>query len=100
YRIDVVGMESDDTQKALEVDLFTSGIPISPKEALLIFEDGYKIAGDNTEGGSGHGLHFVNNIVHLHGGHAGCKPKENGNIFYIVLPKVSRPNKIERRDRS
>ncbi|MBA7666538.1 Adaptive-response sensory-kinase SasA [subsurface metagenome] len=100
YRIDMVGMESDDTQKALEVDLFTTGIPISPKEALLIFEDGYKIAGDNTEGGSGHGLHFVNNIVHLHGGHAGCKPKENGNIFYIVLPKVSRPNKTERRDRS
>lgn len=100
YRVDMVGMESDDTQKALGVDLFTSGIPISPKEALLIFEDGYKIAGDNTEGGSGHGLHFVNNIVHLHGGHAGCKPKENGNIFYIVLPKVSRSNKTERRDRS
>ena len=100
YHIDVVGMESDDTQKALKVDLFTSGIPISPKEALLIFEDGYKIPGDNSKGGSGHGLHFVNNIVHLHGGHAGCKPKENGNIFYIVLPKVSRPNKTERRDRS
>jgi len=100
YRIDVVAMESDDTQKALEIDLFTSGIPISPKEALLIFEDGYKIPGDNNKGGSGHGLHFVNNIVQLHGGHAGCKPKENGNIFYIVLPKVSPPNKTERRDRS
>ena len=100
YHIDVVGMESDDTQKALKVDLFTSGIPISPKEVLLIFEDGYKIPGDNSKGGSGHGLHFVNNIVHLHGGHAGCRPKENGNIFYIVLPKVSPPNKTERRDRS
>ncbi|MBW2339260.1 MAG: HAMP domain-containing histidine kinase [Deltaproteobacteria bacterium] len=100
YRIDMIGMESDDTQKALEVDLFTTGIPISPKEALLIFEDGYKIAGDNTEGGSGHGLHFVNNIVHLHGGHAGCRPKENGNVFYIVLPKVPRPNKTEQRDKS
>ena len=100
YRIDVVAMESDDTQKALEIDLFTSGIPISPKEALLIFEDGYKIPGDNNKGGSGHGLHFVNNIVQLHGGHAGCKRKENGNIFYIVLPKISPPNKTERRDRS
>ena len=92
YRIDVVGMESNETQKALEVDLFTTGIPISPKQALLIFENGYKIPGDNNKGGSGHGLHFVNNIVQLHGGHAGCRPKENGNIFYIVLPRVPLPN--------
>jgi len=88
YNIEIVGQESYEIQNALKFSLFSTGKPISTKEALLIFEDGYKISEDNSKGGSGHGLHFIHNIVQLHGGYAGCKPIENGNDFYIILPKV------------
>jgi signal transduction histidine kinase len=89
YNVEVVGKESYDIRNALRFNLFSTGKPISPEEALLIFEDGYKVAEDNIKGGSGHGLYFVSNIVQLHGGYAGCKPRGNGNDFYIVLPRVS-----------
>ena len=94
YNVEVVGNESYDIRNALKFNLFSSGKPISMEEALLIFEDGYKVAGDSSKAGSGHGLYFVNNVVQLHGGYAGCKPRENGNDFYIVLPKVSAGDRL------
>lgn len=97
YRIDMVDMEADESShepdKALKLSLFNSGKPISPNEAELIFEDGYQISDGRSRGGSGHGLHFVHRIVQLHGGYVGCKPEENGNTFYIVVPKVSPTDK-------
>jgi signal transduction histidine kinase len=88
YAIETVGRDSEQIPNALKFSLFSSGQPISPKEALLIFEDGYKISKDSAKGGSGHGLHFVYNIVQLHGGYAGCRPRSNGNDFYVILPKI------------
>lgn len=87
YNIEMAGQE--EIRNALRFNLFSTGKPISTKESLLIFEDGYKVPEDNSKGGSGHGLYFINNIVQLQGGYAGCKPRENGNDFYIILPKVS-----------
>lgn len=87
YRIDLIGKESDDIQNAIKFTLFSTGKPITTKEALLIFEDGYKASSNNTEDGEGHGLYFVHNIVHIQGGFTGCRPRENGNDFYITLPK-------------
>ncbi len=89
YDIEVLDQESPEIRSALKFTLFNTGTPISQKEALLIFEDGYKRSEDHDIEGSGHGLHFVKHIVQLHEGYAGCTPKENGNEFYIVLPKVS-----------
>ena len=87
YNIETEGLESYEIRNALKFNLFSTGKPISTKEALLIFEDGYKIPEDNSKGGTGHGLHFIKNIVQLHGGHAGCNPRENGNDFYVILPR-------------
>ena len=87
YNIETVSQESYETPNALKFNLFSTGKPISTKEALLIFEDGYKIPEDNSKGGTGHGLHFIKNIAQLHGGHAGCNPRENGNDFYLILPR-------------
>ena len=95
YQFEVVDWESYEIRKALKISLFSSGKPIAPKDALLIFEDGYKITGDDQKGGSGHGLHFVKNIMELHGGRAGCKPRANGNEFYIVFPKTPGKNRPE-----
>jgi signal transduction histidine kinase len=88
YHAELVAMDSPEPRDALKVHLFNTGRPISPKDAVRIFEDGYKIADHQDKSGSGHGLHFVNNIVQLHGGYAGCTPEKNGNTFYIVLPRV------------
>jgi signal transduction histidine kinase len=87
YRIEIVEAESYEIHNGLKLTLFSTGEPISKKEAVLIFEDGYKIPKYTIRSGSGHGLHFVTNIVHLHGGHVGCEPQENGNDFYILLPR-------------
>ncbi len=87
YNIEIVSQESYETPNALKFNLFSTGKPISTKEALLIFEDGYKIPEDNSKGGTGHGLHFIKNIAQLHGGYAGCNPRENGNDFYVILPR-------------
>jgi signal transduction histidine kinase len=87
YGIEVLRQEPPETRSALKFTLFNTGTPISQKEALLIFEDGYKRPQDHDIEGSGHGLHFVKHIVQLHEGYAGCAPKKNGNEFYIVLPK-------------
>ena len=88
YQAELVAMESPEPRDALKVSLFNTGNAISPKDALLIFEDGYKIADHQDKSGSGHGLHFVKNIAQLHGGYAGCTPEKNGNTFYVVLPRV------------
>lgn len=87
YGIEVLSQEFPETRKALKFSLFNTGSPISPKEAHLIFEDFYKRPEDHDIKGSGHGLHFVKHIVQLHEGYVGCTPRENGNEFYIVLPK-------------
>jgi len=100
YNIEIVGQESYEIRNALKFSLFSTGKPISTKEAPLIFEDGYKGPEDNSKEGSGHGLYFINNIAQLHGGYAGCKPRENGNDFYIVLPKVSAKDRPGKKVRS
>ncbi len=87
YTIDIVDEELYEIQNGLKFTLFSTGEPITKKESVLIFEDGYRIPKYKIRSGSGHGLHFVTNIVHLHGGHVGCEPQENGNDFYILLPR-------------
>ncbi len=86
YTIDIADEELHEIQNGIKFTLFSTGEPISKKEAILIFEDGYKIPKYKSKSGSGHGLHFVTNIVQLHGGHVSCQPQENGNDFHIILP--------------
>ena len=87
YGIEVLRQGSPETRRYLKFTLFTTGTPISQREAFLIFEDGYRRLEYNDIGGSGHGLHFVKHIVQLHEGYAVCTPRKNGNEFSIVLPK-------------
>lgn len=66
-------------------NFFTTGAPLKPEEAARIFEEGYRGSGQ-MESGTGHGLHFVKNVVEIHGGTVGCEPKHCGNQVYFVLP--------------
>lgn len=67
-------------------NVFTTGIPLSGDEASRIFDEGYRALGASQERGRGHGLHFVRNVIEIHGGRVGCEPQRYGNLFYFVLP--------------
>jgi signal transduction histidine kinase len=66
-------------------NFFTTGRPMVPEEAERIFEEGFRLA-SGTESGTGHGLHFVRNVVEIHGGVVGCEPQTCGNVIYFILP--------------
>ncbi len=66
-------------------NFFTTGKPLTRAECDRVFEEGFR-AGSGSETGSGHGLHFVKNVVEIHGGMVGCIPQPNGNLIYLVLP--------------
>ncbi len=67
-------------------NIFTTGEPLDPEEAERLFEEGYRASNVGQERGTGHGLHFVKNVVEIHGGQVGCEPKKFGNEFYFILP--------------
>ncbi len=68
------------------VEVFTTGPGVSAEDAPHLFEPDFR--GSNTHGeyGTGHGLHFVREIVDLHGGRVGYEGQEGGNAFYFLLP--------------
>ncbi len=63
----------------------TTGKPLSREECDRVFEEGFR-AGSSSERGRGHGLHFVKNVVEIHGGMVGCEPQPDGNLLYLILP--------------
>lgn len=66
-------------------NFFTTGKPLSGDEASRIFEEGFRVERE-TEPGTGHGLHFVKNVVEIHGGTVGCELQPCGNLIFFVLP--------------
>ena len=66
-------------------NFFTTGRPLASEEAARIFEEGFRAA-HGTASGTGHGLHFVRNVVEIHGGAVGSEPQLYGNLIYFVLP--------------
>jgi signal transduction histidine kinase len=67
-------------------NFFTTGQPISEKEAGKVFEEGYRTSSARSERGTGHGLHFVRNVLEIHGGKVGFEPQRYGNLIYFILP--------------
>lgn len=67
-------------------NFFTTGKPLSGEDARRIFEEGYRGEGRGSEQGTGHGLHFVRNVVEIHGGAVGCEPQRFGNRIHFTLP--------------
>jgi signal transduction histidine kinase len=66
--------------------VFTTGEPISDSEVRNLFDEGFRSSTVGSEHGTGHGLHFVRNVVEIHGGEVGCIPQRFGNEFYFTLP--------------
>jgi hypothetical protein len=73
-------------QHGVRFSVFTSGPPIDEKDAAHTFDEGFRLARNGTVEGRGHGLHFVRNVVEVHGGFVGHKEADFGNEFYFVIP--------------
>jgi len=69
----------------------STGPSLRPYEADQLYSEGFR--GSNVQGeyGTGHGLHFVHEVITLHGGEVGYEPTESGNMFYFVLPARKSP---------
>lgn len=74
-----------DDKSGVRFSFFTTGKPLPPDQAERVFEEGFRAAGP-AETGTGHGLHFVKNVVEIHGGKVGCEPQTCGNLIWFVLP--------------
>ena len=70
----------------VRLDIFSSGPPIAQEDAVRIFDEGFRLVRKDSVEGTGHGLHFVKNVVEVHGGIAGHRAEELGNEFYFVIP--------------
>ncbi len=67
-------------------DVFSSGLPIDQEDAAHVFDEGFRLTRRESVEGTGHGLHFVKNVVEVHGGIVGHKAEELGNEFYFLIP--------------
>jgi len=67
-------------------NVFSSGPPIDPEDAAHVFDEGFRLAQSESVAGTGHGLHFVKNVVEVHGGVVGYNADELGNEFYFFVP--------------
>ncbi len=70
----------------VKFSFFTTGKPVPDDEVRNLFQEGYRSSSVGSEQGTGHGLHFVRNVVEIHGGEVGCVPQRYGNEFYFILP--------------
>ncbi|OEU52034.1 MAG: hypothetical protein BA872_06480 [Desulfobacterales bacterium C00003060] len=67
-------------------EVFTCGQPIDQDDSALVFDEGFRVTQDESVRGKGHGLHFVKNVVEVHGGIVGHEANDMGNGFYFVIP--------------
>jgi len=73
-------------QHGVRFDVFSSGSPIDSEHAARIFDEGFRLPQSESIEGTGHGLHFVKNVVEVHGGIVGYNARELGNEFYFFVP--------------
>jgi len=70
----------------VRVQVFSTGPPIDKNHSERVFDEGFRLTERQSVEGKGHGLHFVKNVVEVHGGIVGHKPETSGNQFYFVIP--------------
>jgi signal transduction histidine kinase len=73
----------------------TSGPEVPSGERSRLFEEGFRSAGTEAVGGSGHGLCFVRQIVELHKGRVDYAYESPMNVFSIILPRRHDPKRPE-----
>lgn len=88
--LDVVPEAFGGDKDGVKVWVFSSGPSLPSPEAGRLFEDNFRGSNAAGQSGSGHGLFFVSEITAEHGGIVGYEAANGGNVFYFMLPRVSR----------
>jgi signal transduction histidine kinase len=85
--MEILGNYFGEERDGIKFNVFSTGPHIPSEDVPRLFEEGYRGKNVEKEYGTGHGLHFIKEVVELHGGVAGYEPTQLGNNFYFVLPK-------------
>lgn len=70
----------------IKLFISSTGPEIPAPDATRLFDPDFRASSSKTTEGSGHGLHFVRQIVSLHKGSVGYTYAAPMNVFYIILP--------------
>ncbi len=82
--VDVIVERTDEN---IRISVADTGIGISEKDLKHVFERYYQADEGGENGGSGIGLHLVDEIVRMHGGQVGVDSElGKGSTFWFTLP--------------
>lgn len=87
----VVRCELSRTATGWRIDVASQGEPLAPTEAAPLFDRFARAAGGaaRATAGAGLGLAIVRSVARRHGGDAGWRPADDGNLFFIELPRAA-----------
>lgn len=84
----------EEDKNKISVHVIDNGVGIPAKDLPHIFDLYFQSANSSSQGGSGIGLHMVQQLVQLHGGEVGVKSLEGkGTDFWFNIPIMCNPEK-------
>ncbi|SHN69237.1 sensor histidine kinase [Desulfovibrio litoralis] len=84
--VEILPNHFKDQESGVKVSLISSGPLIDQEDAVHLFEDNFRASNSKNENGTGHGLHFVKEMIAQHSGEIGYEVIDNSNSFYFILP--------------
>jgi len=86
----VVRCELSRIETGWRIDVASQGEPLTPAEAAPLFDRFARASGGaRATAGAGLGLAIVRSVARRHGGDAGWRPGDDGNLFFIELPRAA-----------
>lgn len=85
-RNDYFNAAQSKTTLGVKISVISSGPLIDSIEAEHLFEAQFRASNTRGENGTGHGLHFVHEMIAQHDGKVGYEVVDNANSFYFILP--------------
>lgn len=85
-RVEVLADYFGCKKDGVKVAVVSTGEHIKEDESTHLYEAQFRASNTKGEYGTGHGLHFVHEMVMQHHGEVGYAPVPEGNSFYFILP--------------
>ncbi len=85
-RVEVLTDYFGEKKDGVKVSVLSTGEHIMEDESAHLYEAQFRASNTKGEYGTGHGLHFVHEMVMQHHGEVGYEALKEGNAFYFILP--------------
>ncbi len=92
-----VRVSAEGDSETVTVSVYDSGKALEPEQAARIFDPLYAASNvfARNQNGMGLGLTWTREMVHAHGGKIWVESyARQGNVFYVMLPRNFRPNRL------